>query len=308
MIAPIAATSRMVVVGRPGEGVAAWLVSIANAATEGVGMSVSRSKWTSLWQAPAVATSLLLLVCGCSDPAADPVQPSAAAETASSTAPHRSPPAVIDWRSVEDFSQPLGLLETVFWEPADTTSLRKLIRETDIVKDRTVLEIGTGSGLVALCCLQAGARRVVATDINPQAIACAAYNAQRLQLEDRLELRLVSQESPQAFAVLAADERFDLIISNPPWEDDTPKSIDQFALYDRKFALLRSLLDGLDQRLSPQGRALLAYGCVTAIHTLEQLAAERNLAVQRLDDRDLSQLPEVFLPGMLLEVRRGEPR
>jgi release factor glutamine methyltransferase len=207
-----------------------------------------------------------------------------------------------EWRTVEDLPQPLAQFDTVFWEPADTTSLRQLIRETDLVRGKRVLEIGTGTGLVALCCLHAGAERVVATDINPAAIENARFNARQLKLDDRLDVRRVTVESPQAFAVIGDDERFDLIISNPPWENDRPKDFAEFALYDESFLLLRSLLSGLQDHLRPGGKALLAYGCVNAIRTIQKLAPEHGLSVRVLDDRNLDDLPDVFLPGMLLEV------
>ncbi|MAD81266.1 MAG: class I SAM-dependent methyltransferase [Pirellulaceae bacterium] len=195
------------------------------------------------------------------------------------------------------------VFETVFWEPRDTSSLRKLIHTTDLVRKRTVMEIGTGSGLVALCCLQAQAKRVVATDVNPNALENARYNAEMLELLDRLETRRVPLEDSSAFAVLQLGERFDLIISNPPWEDQHPQSIDEYALYDHGLLLLESLLSQLADRLNPNGRALLAYGNVTAIRKAIELGPKYDLQVQVLDDRDINELPENFLPGMLLEFR-----
>ncbi len=206
------------------------------------------------------------------------------------------------WKRVEDLPRSIAVFETVFWEPADTESLRELIRSTSLARGKSILEIGTGSGLISLCCLQAGATRVVATDVNPAAVANARYNARRLDLDDRLEVRQVSLDNAAAYAVIKDSERFDLIISNPPWEDQTPASIDQYALYDPHFELLRTLLDGLRDRLRPGGRALLAYGCREAIDTLYRLAEEHDLRVRILDERNLEDLPEVFLPGMLLEV------
>lgn len=193
-------------------------------------------------------------------------------------------------------------METVFWEPDDTASLRRLIRETDLVRGKRVLEIGTGTGLIALCCLQAGAAHVVATDINPHALVNAAYNAEALGMRDRLELRLVSPTSPGAYSTLLEGERFDLILSNPPWENQRPRTVAEYALYDEQFQLLRSLVAGLRSRLAPGGRAYLAYGCREAIHQLQRHAFREGLHVRKLDDRDLSRLPEVFLPGLLLEV------
>jgi predicted RNA methylase len=203
---------------------------------------------------------------------------------------------------VEDFPQLLARFKTVFWDPRDTESLRWLIRTTPLVKGKTVLEIGTGTGLLSLCCLQAGAAHVVATDVNPAAIANATYNAAELSLADRLETRLVPLDQTGAFTTISPTEQFDLIISNPPWENRTPGPIDEYALYDRDFALMRSLLEGLETHLKPGGKALLAYGCGDAIATLERLARDGGFEIRKLDDRDPRDLPEVFLPGMLFEV------
>ena len=163
------------------------------------------------------------------------------------------------------------------------------------------MEIGTDSGLVALCCLHARAKRVVATDVNPNALKNARYNAEMLELLDRLETRRVPLEDSSAFAVLQPDERFDLIISNPPWEDQYPQSIDEYALCDHGFLLLDSLLSQLADHLNPSGKALLTYSNVTAIRKAIELGPKYNLHVQVLHDREINELPENFLPGMLLE-------
>ncbi|MFQ5733617.1 MAG: 50S ribosomal protein L11 methyltransferase [Planctomycetaceae bacterium] len=203
---------------------------------------------------------------------------------------------------VVDFPEELVLYETVFWEPKDTTSLRDLIRAARIADGKDVLEIGTGSGLISLCCAKSGANRVVATDINSNAVANARDNARRLGVDDRIDVRQVSRHDPGAYAVLKDGETFDLIISNPPWENRRPTTIDSYALDDENFALMRSLLSGLKSRLKPGGRAFLAYGCVSAIRELQKLAPQYGLTVRRHDDRDLDDLDEVFLPGMLLIV------
>jgi release factor glutamine methyltransferase len=216
-------------------------------------------------------------------------------------------PLLQAWQTIEDLPRPIAQFRSVFWEPRDTESLRRRIRETPAVRDKLILEIGTGTGLVALCCLQAGARRVVATDINPAALENVRYNAILLGLDDRLEARLIPLAEPAAFSVIGAGERFDLIVSNPPWEDGRPTTIADYALYDEQFRLLDSLMDGLTQHLSPNGRAWLAYGSTAAVRRVQQRAAERGLDVVVHDDRPLDQLPDVFLPGMLLEVAPQKP-
>ncbi len=209
----------------------------------------------------------------------------------------------VNWVSVADLPRTLAQFETVFWDPRDTPSLRQLLRTTEVVKGRRVLEIGTGTGLLALCSLQAGATQAVATDINPNAVLNARFNGGRLGFAGKLEVRQVSLQQPGAYEVIRADERFDVIISNPPWVNRVPQRIDEFALYDASFNLLRTLLDGLPQHLVPGGRALLAYGCVDGIKTLQAEGAKRGYTIRMVDDdRDLDKLPEEFLPGMLLEV------
>ncbi len=204
---------------------------------------------------------------------------------------------------IDDFEQRLDIFPTVFWEPLDTTSLRKLIRETPLVKDKRILEIGTGSGLVSLCCAFRGAASVVATDVNQNAVECARANSDRLRLAEKIEVRLVDTQNAKAFVVVRADEQFDLIISNPPWEEGKPKSIDQYALYDPKFELMKSLLVDARKHLTSDGEIYLAYGCRTAIVLLEKTAGELGFDFEVLDDRKLSDLTEVFLPGMLLKLK-----
>jgi predicted RNA methylase len=209
----------------------------------------------------------------------------------------------VRWVSVEDLPSELEILETVFWEPLDTESLRQLIRDKPpLVTNKSVLEIGTGSGLLALCCSEMKPTRVVATDINPHAIRCAKRNARRLG--QTIDFRLVpsgAQSDSSAFSVLR-DEKFDLIISNPPWEDDTPKQWSDYALYDANFQLLRSILEECREHLNPGGRVLLAYGCVDAILTTKRIAKELGLTVLILDDREPESLPSVFLPGMMVGI------
>ena len=89
--------------------------------------------------------------------------------------------------------------ESVFWEPDDTTSLRKMIVEDSLASGRSVLEIGTGTGLISILCAQHMATEVLATDINPAAVANARYNAAMVEADDIMKVRLVKPDSPGAF-------------------------------------------------------------------------------------------------------------
>ncbi len=207
------------------------------------------------------------------------------------------------WRFLPDLPAELAQFETVFWEPTDTTSLREWLHQSTRVRGASVLEIGTGTGLIALVCRKLGAARVVATDINPAAVACGRYNADRLGL-DEVEFRQVESDQPGAFAVVDPRERFDLIISNPPWEDAPVEEVAAHAFYDPDFALLDSLLADAGKHLQPDGYLLLAYGAKTAILRIQTRAPALGWKVKIVDERNLDELPEVFLPGMLLILTR----
>ena len=71
------------------------------------------------------------------------------------------------------------------------------------------LDVGTGNGIQALL-LSRHAERVVATDVNPRALGCAAFNL-ALNGVDNVELRHGSLLEP------VAGETFGCIVSNPPY-------------------------------------------------------------------------------------------
>ncbi len=204
------------------------------------------------------------------------------------------------WHSVPGLNKPLAQFETVFWEPRDTDSLRVWLAESEHVLDKTILEIGTGTGLVSMVCLTEGARRVVATDINPLAFANAAYNAEQLGYSDRFEPRLVDASDPRPFAKIETEERFDFILSNPPWEDSPVGEVAAYALYDPQFQLLDQLLMDAQKHMVDGGQLLLAYGAKTAIQRIQTQAPQYGWEVTLADERNLNDLPEVFVPAMLL--------
>ena len=208
-----------------------------------------------------------------------------------------------EWQ-LEDFNNRILVqFDSVFWEPDDSLSLRKMIVDDAICSGRDVLEIGTGTGLIAINCVLNGADKVIATDINLAAVANAKYNAAMLAEQMPIEVRTVSKSEPGAFAVIKPSEKFDLIISNPPWEDGAIKQPADHAFYDPSFELMDSLLNGLPKHLRPSGRCLMAYGHVPAIERLLRESERRGYAVKILDDRKLDDLQKDFLPGMLVEIR-----
>lgn len=131
----------------------------------------------------------------------------------------------------------------------------------------TVLDFGTGSGCIAIAvAVKCPGARIVATDVSAEALGVAAENAAKNGVSDRIEL-----VHGAGFAALAAEARFDLIVSNPPYIP-TPH-LDSLQAEVRDFdprAALDGGTDGLDfyrligeqaaRFLKPHGRIMLELG------------------------------------------------
>ncbi len=97
------------------------------------------------------------------------------------------------------------------YEPAEDTF--QLLEAIKVKKCDFVLEIGTGCGIVALECLRRGTN-VVCTDINPHAVEITKRNylKNKLLLNGKIDFR-----QGDIFSALKSDEKFDVIIFNPPY-------------------------------------------------------------------------------------------
>src|SRR4051812_6404869 len=109
-------------------------------------------------------------------------------------------------------------------------------------------DIGTGTGVIAAVLARRGIARVVATDLNPRALACARDNIQRLGLQSQVEI-VEADLFPAGVAPL--------IVCNPPWLPGKPSSLLEHAVYDPDSRMLRGFLGGLRERLAPGGEGWL---------------------------------------------------
>jgi SAM-dependent methyltransferase len=113
------------------------------------------------------------------------------------------------------------------------------------VTGKRAFDVGTGTGVLAFVLARAGAE-VVATDLEPRAVACARENAARLGLADRVEV-VPADLFPPGTA--------DVVVSNPPWLPAAAHTPLDRAVYDPGGAFLERLLAGVAERLRPGGEA-----------------------------------------------------
>lgn len=109
---------------------------------------------------------------------------------------------------------PFRVNEHVLVPRPDTEAwLEKVIQRFRNLPDISVLDLGTGSGALAVSflyyCKEA---RGVAVDISEKALETAKTNGERAGISDRVEFR-----RGDFLDALREDERFDVILSNPPY-------------------------------------------------------------------------------------------
>lgn len=178
----------------------------------------------------------------------------------------------------EPVSRVLGMRE--FWglpfvvtpdvldpRPDTETLIEAALRAFGDSPPRCILDLGTGSGCIVVALLHEWRQtQAVAVDISSAALGVAADNAARNHVADRLDLRQGSWLEP-----IKKNERFDLIVSNPPYipENDIPNLDIEVRNHDPILALdggidglesYKLILSQIKNALSPSGKILFEIG------------------------------------------------
>jgi predicted RNA methylase len=189
---------------------------------------------------------------------------------------------------------------------AETTLLPYMEEHSSLFRGARVLEIGTGSGIISLYAAKLGATSVVATDISAAAIASATNNKTALGFSATIEPRLVPGSDMSAYSVIKDDEKFDIIISNPPYSLDLDAATDN-ALVDSG-DLGFSIIKGLTKHLRPGGKAILLYRSLFYQEIIVRYARALGLQV-KYDHGDLLTAWELqaLFNGYLERIAKRQP-
>lgn len=123
-----------------------------------------------------------------------------------------------------------------------------LVAQAPLPSNQLAFDIGTGTGVLAAILARRGVKKVVATDMQPRALACAQDNFERLGITRQVSLLQADLYPPG---------QAPLVVCNPPWLPGRPSSILEQAVYDPDNRMLKGFLDGLCAHLTPEGEGWL---------------------------------------------------
>jgi release factor glutamine methyltransferase len=161
--------------------------------------------------------------------------------------------------------------------------------QTDSTPHQTVVDIGTGSGCLAVTIAKhVPAAVVYASDISEAALAVAARNAKRHDVAERIRFRC--GDLYEAFAQDELDAMVDLIVSNPPYisraelgqlQPEIKQFEPQFAYFggEEKLAFHRLLVRGGEPFLADCGVMCLEVGFGQAAKVREMLLSDGRYVV-----------------------------
>lgn len=141
-------------------------------------------------------------------------------------------------------------------------------------QDPSVLDLGTGSGVVAISVARARTdARVTATDLSVEALAVAQRNAEALNVR-------VQWWQGSWYEALPTEGRFNLIVSNPPY---IAVADEHLRRGDLRFEPVLALTDGstgltaLEQIIAGAGERLLSGGELWLEHGFDQAESVQDL-------------------------------
>lgn len=167
-------------------------------------------------------------------------------------------------------------------------------RRTPGFAEPSAVDVGTGSGVIALALAQQWKRagldyRVTATDLSPEALAIAKENAQTLGLAEEITFR-----SGDLLEPVRAD-RFQYVISNPPYipDDEWDEVPENVKGYEPELAL-RGGVDGLDavRRLIEDAPSVLAQPGQLVIELASQTAESAAALAEARGFQHVAVLPD----------------
>ncbi|ELX11791.1 methyltransferase [Janthinobacterium sp. HH01] len=183
-----------------------------------------------------------------------------------------------------------------FWPYTDS---QPLVRSLRVPTGGSVLDVGTGSGVIAVFACYAGGARVLAVDINPAALKSAQHNAAAHGFGETMEVR---------YSCLfdgIGNEQFDVITANLPFRNKEAHDVVARSQWDTDFRTNTQFFQQVGKYLKPDGRIYFAHSNFGAVKEVRRLAKENGYSMRLLARASADETKEFY--GFLIQRMRPAP-
>ena len=159
-------------------------------------------------------------------------------------------------RKVEVLGRTYEISKNVF-NPRCYFTSQFMAKNLNITHGDVVLDMGTGSGIQAIT---AGhkASKVIAIDINPDAVKFARKNVKANNLENT-----ISVLEGDLFAPLKKQQLFNAVLFTPPYMDGSPETFFEHALYDKNKQLIKRFFKEAGNHIKTDGYIQMLYSSIS---------------------------------------------
>ena len=176
-----------------------------------------------------------------------------------------------DGKTIRYLGKTFLVYPNTFWPYKDS---HPLVRNFQIKDGESVLDVGTGSGVIAVFACYRGAARVVAVDVNPSAIKSAKYNAKLHGFDKNIEIK-----RSNLFDSINS-EKFDVITANLPFRDKPAHDLVAQSQWDTDLQTNKRFFEEVGKYLKPNGRIYFAQSNFGAIKEIKALAKAAGLSIR----------------------------
>lgn len=160
-----------------------------------------------------------------------------------------------------------------FWPFTDS---KPLVKNFQVRSGESVLDVGTGSGVIAIFSCYQGAGKVVGVDINPAAIKSAKYNLKMHGFE-----KIMTVVESNLFENIAG-QKFDVITANIPFRDKFAHDIVARAQWDTDFKTNTRFFEEVGDHLNPGGRIYFVHSNFGETDRIKKLAKAAGFSVRSI--------------------------